>query len=101
MIALLTRWRLWLYAAVAAAFAALLAYAKLEQHEKRKAQDALAAHDAEQQAETAKAQVARVEIHDETQTRVQAEPKPAIDPQPVATAPAGSAAGKLRDNWSR
>lgn len=100
MIALLTRLKLWLYAAAAAAFAALLAYAKLESHEKRKAQDALAAQAAEQIAADTKAQLRHVEVRDEVRTQVEAMPAPAADPQPVATAPADSAAGRLRDDWS-
>lgn len=93
--------KVWLYAAVAAAFAALLAYAKFEAHEKRKAQDALAAQKAEHVAADAKAQLQHVEVRDEVRTEVEKMPAPSVDPQPVATAPPDSAAGKLRDDWAR
>lgn len=93
--------KVWLYAAVAAVFAALLAYAKFEAHEKRKAQDDLAAHEAAQKAADAKAQLQHVETRDEVATEVQHLAAPPVDPAPVATAPADSAAGKLRDEWSR
>lgn len=73
MIALLSRFKLWLCAAIAAAFAALLAYAKFEEHEKRKAQDAAAAQKAEQEAADAKAsQQAYVDASDAV-TKVQQE----------------------------
>lgn len=65
--------KLWLYAAAAAAFAALLACAKFEQHEKRKAQDALAAQKAEQAAADAQAaQQTYVDASDAV-TKVQAQ----------------------------
>lgn len=101
MIALLSKFKLWLYALAAAAFAALLAYAKLEQHEKSKAQDTLAADRAKQEAADAHAQLNRVEVRDEVQSEIQKMPAPPVDPQPLATAPADTAAGKLRDDWSR
>lgn len=93
--------RVWIYAAVAAAFAALFGYAKLEEHEKRKAQDEAAAQKAEQEAADAKAQLNRVEVRDEVQSEIQKMPAPPVDPQPVATAPADTSAGRLRDEWSR
>lgn len=81
MIALLTRFKLWLYAAAAAAFAALLTYAKLEQHEKRTAQDALAAQKAEQVAADAQAaQQTYVDASDAvTKVQAQAAKQPAPD----------------------
>lgn len=47
--------KVWLYAAGAALLVALFGYAKLEEHGKRKAQDDLAAHEAEQKAADAQA----------------------------------------------
>lgn len=91
--------KLWLYAAAAAAFASVIAYAKFEAHEKRKAQDA--AQKAEQKAADAKTQLQHVETRDEVRTEVEKMPAPVADPQPVATAPSGSAAAELRDHWSQ
>lgn len=93
--------KVWLYAAAVAAFASVIAYAKFEAHEKRKAQDAAAAQKAEQKAADAKTQLQHVETRDEVRTEVEKMPAPVADPQPVATAPAGSAAAELRDHWSQ
>lgn len=93
--------KLWLYAAAAAAVAALIAYGKVEEHEKRKAQDAAAAQKAEQSAADTKVQLQHVETRNEVRTEVEKMPAPSADPQPVATAPAGSAAAELRDDWSQ
>lgn len=77
MIAILSKFfggiKVWLYAAAAAAVAALFGYAKLEEQEKRKAQDQAAAQKAEQEAADAKAsQQAYVDASDAV-TKVQQE----------------------------
>lgn len=63
----------WVYAGIAAAFAALLAYAKLEQHEKRKAQDRAAAQEAEHVAADAQASQKAYAAASDAVTKVQAE----------------------------
>lgn len=93
--------KMYLYLAVGAAFAALLGYAELEKKEKVSAQQASATHDAEQKTATAVATIQRIETHDAIKAEVDKLPVPAVDPQPVAGAPAASAAGELRDSFSR
>lgn len=75
--------KVWLYAAAAAAFAALLGYAKLEEHEKRKAQDEAAAQQAEQKAADAQAAQQTYVNASDAVTRVQqaADKQPPPDPE--------------------
>jgi Na+/H+ antiporter NhaC len=75
--------KLWLYAAAAAAFAALLAYAKFEGHEKRKAQDTAAAEQADQKAADAQAAQQTYAAASDAVTKVQqaADKQPPPDPE--------------------
>lgn len=92
--------KLYLYAGVAVAMAALFGYAEYEHKGKVAAEQASETHDAEQKAATAVATIERIQTHDQIKQQVDAMPAPAA-PQKVADAPAGSAAAKLRDAWSR
>lgn len=85
--------------AVLAALAA--AYYLGHRKEADVAHDAAVAHDAEQQLDTAKQTIEHLQIKDQVHEEVQALPTPSSDPRSVASAPADSAAGKLRTDWER
>lgn len=89
------------YLACGGAFALLLGYAEYEKHERKVAEDAIVVGQAKQQTVNAQQQVQHLETKNEVQTEIQKMPDPGPAPVEVAHAPAGSAAGELRDAWSR
>jgi hypothetical protein len=92
----------WLYGIVLALVAGLGIYAEVEHKGKVAAQQTTAAHDAEVHAKTAENVVHNIETKDEITAQVNALPAPATSaPTKVGDALAGTAAGKLRDEFSR
>lgn len=77
------------------------AYALGHHKEANAAHDADVAHDAEQQLATAEQTIEHIQVKDSVHEEVQALPTPKSDPTLVADAPADSAAGELRSDWSR
>lgn len=65
------------------------------------AHDEAVAHDAQQRAVTAEQVAEHIQTKEQVHDQVQSMPAPAVDPAPVGSAPAGSAAAELRDHWSR
>lgn len=65
------------------------------------AHDEAVAHDAQQQAVTAEQVAEHIQTKEQVHDQVQSMPAPAVDPAPVGSAPAGSAAAELRESWLR
>lgn len=93
--------KLWLYGGLAALIAGLGLYAEFEHKGKVVAQQTTATHDADMRAKTAENVVHNIETKDEISATVHAMPAPSSAPVEVGDAPAGSAAGELRTDFSR